>query len=40
MKFKPFVVGAGFKLLGKGLVSVSKIEPGVKKSFNFIKMVL
>ena len=31
MKIKEFAVGAGFKLLGKGLVSSSKIEPAVKK---------
>lgn len=35
MKFKPFVVSVGFKLLGKGLVSVSKIEPAVKKELQF-----
>ncbi len=35
MKFKPFVVSVGFKLLGMGLVSVSKIEPAVKKELQF-----
>ena len=40
MRLKKFVVNAGFKLLGRGLVSCSKIEQAVKKSSSFMKMVL
>lgn len=35
MGFKKIVVSVGFKLLGKGLVSVSKIEPAVTKELKF-----
>ncbi len=35
MKFKKIVVNLGFKLLGKGLISVSKIEQAVKEELRF-----
>ena len=35
MGFKKFVVNIGFKLLGKGLVSCSKIEEAVKEELKF-----
>lgn len=35
MGFKKFVVNIGFKLLGKGLVSCSKIEEAVKEEIKF-----
>lgn len=35
MGFKKFVVNVGFKLLGKGLVSCSKIEDAVKEELKF-----
>ncbi len=35
MSLKKFIVSFGFKLLGKGLVSVSKIEQAVKEELRF-----
>lgn len=35
MGLKKFVVNIGFKLLGKGLVSCSKIEKAVKEELNY-----
>ena len=35
MSLKKFIVSFGFKLLGKGLVSVSKIEEAVKEELRF-----
>lgn len=35
MNLKRFVVNIGFKLLGKGLVSCSKIEEGVKEELKY-----
>lgn len=35
MGFKKFVVNIGFKILGNGIVSCSKIEPAVKEELKF-----